>query len=623
MNLKKIARVVHAPLIMYFLLQHKYFFNRVIIVLSLVWLLMPKIPIHAAPLIIDHTAVELYDDIPQYYIDEVKKMHLNYPGESHGRGLPNGLLLLEQQDSKYTVEVTWTGQPEAPTDQHFRVSKTFWTGASWSMYGGEEDTYTNQAAIDTMNNHFAYVNDTLNNNIDAYAFGWCWDMTWHNGPGGGIDPVYQVRWAGSSVDGPEGDLRWGLDDEDTTLTGNSVNMQDYLDALTYYGQNNPDTTMIYTTGPVDSSGESGYQRYLKHEAIRNWVRSSENRVLFDYGDILCYSGAGERYTTSWTDYGGTGHTYPREHPENDGESDPFGFGSGHLSNEGYLKLGKAMWVFMARLAGWDGVTDDGYILNISVDGSGQVTKIPDQATYNPGDTVTLEALPDLGYVFASWSGDLTGNTNPIDIIMDSNKFVTANFAPESAQAPSAVISANPTSGEAPLAVNFDGSSSSDPDGEIEKYEWDFENDGVVDGQGVTTSYTYNTVGTYTARLTVTDSQGLSDIATTIITVSAKTPDTSLFDDWKLDCYNNVFNPLKGEEAIVEVTLKEQGMVSVVLYNTRGQEIKKLVDKEEQPETYRYYWDGKNDSGNVVSSGLYFVHIQAGDFKKTKKIVVVK
>ena len=304
--------------------------------------------------VVDYNAVEKYDEIPQYYIDEVKKMHLNYPGESHSRGLPNGLLLLEQQDSRYAVEVTWTGQPEAPTDQYLRVSKTHWTGSAWATSGGEEDTYTNQAAIEMMNHHFAYVGDILNNNIDAYAFGWCWDMTWHNDPGGGIDPVYQVRWAGSSVGGPEGDLRWGLDDEDTALTGNSVNMQDYLDALAYYEQNNPDTTIIYTTGPVDSSGESGYQRYLKHEATRNWVTNSNGRILFDYSDILAHNNAGELEIRTWTDYGGTLHTFPCEHPENEGEDDPFGYGSGHLSNEGYLKLAKAMWVLLAMKAGWDG-----------------------------------------------------------------------------------------------------------------------------------------------------------------------------------------------------------------------------------------------------------------------------
>ena len=59
-------------------------------------------------------------------------------------------------------------------------------------------------------------------------------MTWTNNVGGGIDPVYQVRWAGSSSGGPEGNLRWGLDSEDTTLTGNSVNMDTYLQAVVEY-----------------------------------------------------------------------------------------------------------------------------------------------------------------------------------------------------------------------------------------------------------------------------------------------------------------------------------------------------------------------------------------------------
>ena len=49
-----------------------------------------------------------------------------------------------------------------------------------------------------------------------------------------------------------------------------------------------------------------------------------------------------------------GHTFPLEHSENNGEDDPFDYGSGHLSNEGYLKIAKAMWWLLARIAGWDG-----------------------------------------------------------------------------------------------------------------------------------------------------------------------------------------------------------------------------------------------------------------------------
>ena len=194
------------------------------------------------------------------------------------------------------------------------------------------------------------------------------------------------------------------------------------------------------------------------------------------------------------------------------------------------------------------------------------------------------------------------------------------WTPGSNRPPVAVISANPTSGEAPLTVNFDGSLSSDPDGDIKKYEWDFENDGVVDAQGATASYTYTTEGNYMAKLTVTDDGGLTDTDTVTITVLKGDEE---FGELPTGCYNNVFNPTKGEEALVVVELSKQARVRLYLYNAKGNKIRELADEEKEAGPHKYYWDGRNDSGNIVGCGLYFVHIQAGDYKKTKKIVVVK
>jgi len=86
------------------------------------------------------------------------------------------------------------------------------------------------------------------------------------------------------------------------------------------------------------------------------------------------------------------------------------------------------------------------------------------------------------------------------------------------QPPVAVASANPTSGVAPLAVNFNGSGSSDPDGTIASYSWAF-GDGT-NGGGATTSHTYANAGNYTAVLTVTDNQGATGTSSVGITVSA-------------------------------------------------------------------------------------------------------
>ncbi len=59
--------------------------------------------------------------------------------------------------------------------------------------------------------------------------------------------------------------------------------------------------------------------------------------------------------------------------------------------------------------------------------NGSVTKSPDQTTYTSGTVVTLTANPNTGYSFSSWSGDLTGSTNPTTITINANKAVTANF----------------------------------------------------------------------------------------------------------------------------------------------------------------------------------------------------
>jgi glucose/arabinose dehydrogenase len=98
-------------------------------------------------------------------------------------------------------------------------------------------------------------------------------------------------------------------------------------------------------------------------------------------------------------------------------------------------------------------------------------------------------------------------------------YTTAN------RAPTAVATANPTSGNAPLAVSFDGTGSSDPDvGDSLSYAWDLDGDGAFDDATTpTASFTYTTAGTRTATLRVTDSHGLSDTDAVTITVGSSGP----------------------------------------------------------------------------------------------------
>jgi PKD repeat protein len=97
--------------------------------------------------------------------------------------------------------------------------------------------------------------------------------------------------------------------------------------------------------------------------------------------------------------------------------------------------------------------------------------------------------------------------------------VTTPPAPN--QPPTASFTATPSSGDAPLDVTFDGSASSDPDGSIVSYDWDF-GDGSV-GTGVNPSYTYTDVGNYTVTLTVTDDGIPAESDSTSMTITVTDP----------------------------------------------------------------------------------------------------
>ncbi|SDT39587.1 Protein of unknown function [Jiangella sp. DSM 45060] len=95
------------------------------------------------------------------------------------------------------------------------------------------------------------------------------------------------------------------------------------------------------------------------------------------------------------------------------------------------------------------------------------------------------------------------------------------------RAPVARISASATSGPLPLEVSFDGSASIDPEGGPITYAWDFDGDGSTDSTEPEASYTYTTAGDYTVALTVTDADGLQDIANVEVAAGNTAPDVNV------------------------------------------------------------------------------------------------
>jgi len=374
-------------------------------------------------IIADHTVVDKFDDIPAEYINELKEMWLVYAGESHSEAIRTGLALLESALPAYAVNVVESGTPDAYTTTNLRVSRGTWgdlnNSSGWIYDYGEEDWWTNATAITRTKAGISYCNSN-NLTIGALGFGWCWDAHGLT-PTPSTDPVYGVHWYGSSKGGPSGDKYWGIDDGDFSLTSNPVNMDTYLSAtqgyIDYCKTNNIPTKVFFTTGPVDDYSdyfglETMYQATLKYQHIRNYVLADAGRILFDYADILCYDDNGTPTTATWN-----GHTFPFITNANLGDAS-----IGHIGSTGAIRLAKAMWWMLARMAGWDGGDSSIPVTSITVtsnDGSSTINSLNGtlqlSATIAPTNatnkTVTWSIINGTGQATISATGLVTALAN--------------------------------------------------------------------------------------------------------------------------------------------------------------------------------------------------------------------
>jgi hypothetical protein len=85
---------------------------------------------------------------------------------------------------------------------------------------------------------------------------------------------------------------------------------------------------------------------------------------------------------------------------------------------------------------------------------------------------------------------------------------------------------------------------------------------------------------------------------------------------------NAPNPFNPSTSIV-YDLPKATNVRLEIYNVLGQKVKTLVDGYQNAGTQNIIWDGRDQSGASVASGIYFYRINAGDFNATKKMMMLK
>jgi len=87
----------------------------------------------------------------------------------------------------------------------------------------------------------------------------------------------------------------------------------------------------------------------------------------------------------------------------------------------------------------------------------------------------------------------------------------------------------------------------------------------------------------------------------------------------LQNYPNPFNPA----TTISYYVKQEAEVNISIYNIKGQKVKTLINETKNAGSYNLEWNGVDDAGKKVSSGVYFYRLKTGDLEKVRKMILLK
>ncbi len=268
------------------------------------------------------------------------------------------------------------------------------------------------------------------------------------------------------------------------------------------------------------------------------------------------------------------------------------------------------------------------VITAKIDTTGHYAFDP---VFPQGSTVYLVAWGGFGYLPSIYDGALTWDEADAIIIedhdVDNINFTLKETAP--ARAPLAKID-----GKVEISTLSKTGSASAYDGDIVYVRPEGTSDWTaydyVNSDG-TFELPVETNGTYEVKITtpdpndeepiqtveVTDLEG--EVTLTATAISDPGDDLIVKSPKLYNAYPNPFNP----STTIRVDMAKTGQASLIIYNVIGQKVKTLFNGNLPQGTQKFVWNGTDDSGKQVASGLYFYQLKTNNTKITKAVMFLK
>jgi hypothetical protein len=149
------------------------------------------------------------------------------------------------------------------------------------------------------------------------------------------------------------------------------------------------------------------------------------------------------------------------------------------------------------------------------------------------------------------------------------------------------------------------------------------NNEVVSGEGSVVSLTFKVLQEFedNARFEITEGIVFdhNQLSNPMVVLGALNVETTPTEFSLLQNFPNPFNP----ETTIKYNLAEGADVNLRIYNIVGQVVRTMVADRQSAGRYQVQWNGTDDRGMPVSSGIYFYQISAGNFQDVKRLMLLK